>query len=379
MPAKHIEITGRPCKRCKDAEACIVARQEPLCRDCFMNYVRTKAVKRMESYAYTAKNRKMQSERRLLLPVSFGVSSTTLLSLLHGQLERQRNKTGRTGYTLHVLFVDTSVVEPNVPELQTLEQLRDAFPGHDYSVVELASVYQGDPQDVTRELDTSLEPEPEDASMDPKEKLEKLFLSLSSVTARADLISILRRRLAVRFAQANNCSDILWGDSTTNLAARALAETAKGRGFALPWLVADGVSPSGIAFRYPLQDVYKKELVAYTDMASSPLKQLIQPEPAMDVAVSAKNTTIDGLMRQYFDSVQQEYPGIVANVARTSSRLEAASAADAQCRLCQMPVADGRFGIHGWGGDQDNSTNPQGAKLCYGCERSTGGGAELMP
>ncbi|KAK7540294.1 cytoplasmic tRNA 2-thiolation protein 2 [Phyllosticta citricarpa] len=383
MPAKLVDAdpaaTGRPCKRCKDSDACIVARQEPFCRNCFMNYLRTKAVKRMESYAYTAKNRKTTSERKLLLPVSFGVSSTTLVALLHEQLERQRKRTGRTPYTLHVLFIDTSVVEPGNLEVQRLEQLRNAYPGHEYSSVGLASVYQGDQPDLTQEFDVSAAPEVEDVSMDPKEKLEKLFLSLSSVTARADLISILRRRLAVRFAKANNCSDIMWGDSTTNLAARALAETAKGRGFALPWLVADGVSPSGIAFRYPLQDVYKKELLAYVDMASSPLKQLIQPEPAMDVAVSAKNTTIDGLMRQYFDSVQQEYPGIVANVARTSSRLEAASSADEQCRLCQMPVADGRFGIHGWGGDQDNSTNPQGAKLCYGCTRSASGGAELMP
>ncbi|KAK8231869.1 hypothetical protein HDK77DRAFT_492696 [Phyllosticta capitalensis] len=374
MPAKNLD---RLCKRCKASEACIIARQEPHCRECFMGYVQTKAVKRMESFAYTVKNRKTtQTQHRLLLPVSFGVSSTTLLALLHEQLERQRKKSGRTGYFLHVLFVDTSAVEGGMPEVQRLEQLREAFPGHEYSSVDLASIFG---QDVAQDLPDSLQPVLEDASISPKDKLEKLILSLPSATARADVISILRRRLIVRFAQANSCSDVLWGDSTTNLAARALAETAKGRGFALPWLVADGVSPSGVVFKYPLSDVYKKELTAYADMSSSPLKQLIQPEPAVDVAVSAKNTTIDGLMRQYFDSVQNQYPGIVANVARTSSRLEPSSAADEQCQLCQMPVADSRFGIHGWGGDQDNSTNPQGAKFCYGCARSASNGASLMP
>ena len=219
---------------------------------------------------------------------------------------------------------------------------------------------------------------PDHAELAAPERLAALMESLTSATARADVASTLRTRLIVEHAKSTGCEGILWGDSTTKLAGKTLAETAKGRGFSLPWHIADGESPFGVTFNYPLRDVLKKELVAYSNLIEPPLSSLVHDASsnAPQLSMSSKNTTIDDLMKQYFESVEESFPSIVSNVVRTTSKLEgpAASTEDPRCSLCSMPVADGRFGIHGWGGDQQDGVDPASAEtkqgLCYGCTRS---------
>ncbi|KAL1635064.1 Cytoplasmic tRNA 2-thiolation protein 2 [Diplodia intermedia] len=337
MPGKHVDsdpaATGRPCQRCRISEASIIVRTEPLCRDCFVKYVNTKAIKRMESYAYYVKNRSANEERKLLLPVSFGVSSVTLLYLLDEHLKRQTAKTGRTGYALHVLFVDTAAVERDVPGVGTLEKLKEVFPGHEYSSVALADIFENsDAKEVLQAIPEAASADISGEAETAQERLERLILSLPSATSRSDVITILKNRVIVNFAQNHGCKGILWGDSTTKIAEKTLAETAKGRGFSLPWQVSDGMSPYGIVFNYPVRDLLKKELVAHAQLTDPPLTGLIHEEKPTQVSASAKNTTIDDLMKQYFESVERDYPSIVANVVRTSSKLEPATTVDDRCQ-----------------------------------------------
>ena len=223
---------------------------------------------------------------------------------------------------------------------------------------------------------SDLVPSAVEENLPPPEKLGRLFGSLTSATARSDVISTLRNRLVIEHAKSINCEGILWGDSTTRLAEKTLAETAKGRGFSLPWHVADGQSPFGLTFNYPLRDLLKKELVSYIDIVGEHLPSVVLESVPTQASMSSKNTTIDDLMKQYFESVEENFPSIVSNVVRTTGKLEAipTSAAMSRCRLCSMPVSDGRFGIYGWGGDQHGSVNTaesnSGAQLCYGCTRS---------
>lgn len=102
------------------------------------------------------------------------------------------------------------------------------------------------------------------------------------------------------------------------------------------------------------------------------------------MSASNKATTIDDLMIQYFESVEENYPSIVANVVRTSSKLVAGQTAlsDGEngssgkgCGVCGFPVEQGTDGINGWGGDQNDGSGivrMDDAKgiLCYGCSRS---------
>lgn len=344
-------------------------------RDCFTKYVHTKIIKRMESFR--VRHSTVGKQRKLLLPLSFGVSSITLLHILSHHLQTQTGRTGRTGFALHVLFVDTSAVEVSCPDSGRLELVRERYPQHTYSVAQLADIFVGENSMSGLEDQLGISPTTNgEVPTPPQEKLEDLIASLPSATSRSDVITILRTRLIVHDAQELGCEAILWGDSTTRLAERTLAETAKGRGFSLAWQVSDGDTPHGVSFHYPVRNLLKKELVTHADMVSPPLTPLIAGSGPTEASVSSKNTTIDDLMKQYFESVEENYPSIVANVVRTSSKLKAPTVreTDTVCEMCRMPVTDGAFGIHGWGGDQVEaplaSEDGATARLCYGCTRS---------
>lgn len=226
-------------------------------------------------------------------------------------------------------------------------------------------------------------------TLDPEqcnaEKLQSILQQISTATSCADIASVLLNRLLVNLAQKEGSTSILFGDSTTRLAEKTLTSTAKGRGFSLPWAVSDGASPFGMNMYYPMRDLLKKEILTFTTFTTPPIKSLMIPEePGRKIInTTSKNTTIEQLMAQYFESVEESFPSIVANVVRTGSKLLTPEVeVDAQsCGLCGLPVRKGDGGIYGWGGDQSSASKAQkGGKetrskgvLCYGCSRSVNG------
>lgn len=334
-----------------------------------MRYVHTKVIKHMD--AFRVRNAHPNRQRKLLLALSLGASSLTLLHILDHLLETQTSKSGRTGFALSVVFVEPADETLNQ---ERLAKVRQAYPHYEIASLPLHDVFRLLPG---KDGLSGLWPAPAAVETpSPANKLANLFDSLTSATARADVATTLRTRLVVEHAKSSGCEGVLWGDSTTKLAEKTLAETAKGRGFSLPWHVADGETPFGLAFNYPLRDLLKKELVAYVDLVDSPLASLVIDSVPTQASMSSKNTTIDDLMKQYFESVEENFPSIVSNVVRTTGKLEATSITNdvSTCHLCSMPVSDGRFGIHGWGGDQHGIADPirasSGRRLCYGCTRS---------
>lgn len=332
----------------------------------------TKCIKRLETFRVNFAAQDQQ--RRILLPLSFGVASTTLLHILDLHLKTQKSKTGRTGFVIHAILIQDP--EQSLPTEELLEKARENYPDHQYASLPLHDVFRLISDEASlRDLVPKVAVKKHFA---PQEYLAHLINSLTSATARADVLTTLRTRLIVEHAKLSGCESILWGDSTTRLAEKTLAETTKGRGFSLPWQIADGQTPFGINFHYPLRDVLKKELVSYINMAEPQLSTLIYESStgATQASMSSKNTTIDDLMKQYFQSVEDNFPSIVSNVVRTSGKLNRPenTSSDLHCSLCSMPVPGGRFGIHGWGGDQQDGDNAQGIKhsssLCYGCTRS---------
>lgn len=350
-----------------------------------MRYIGSKPLKRLEEYR--VKGASKEHQRTLLLPVSCGVSSVTLLHLLDQQLQSQVDRTGRTGFKLHVLLVDTSREEANAPDVGQLDTLKEGYPRHIYTALTLADVfeYRLDSADCWLDFlphaDSNAIPAPDKNQA----RLHEFLSSMPSATSRSDVLGVLRTRLIVAFAKAKGCESILWGDSTTRLAEKTLAETAKGRGFSLPWQTGEGTSPYGVYFNYPLRDLLKKELLTYSELTSPPLTPLIMKQKSsIQVSVSAKNTTIEDLMSQYFESVELYYPSIVANVVRTSSKLRPpqSPSRDMDCGLCGLPIPDGKSGIYSWAGDQRRETEPwtPGSAdplathgLCYGCARTMHG------
>ena len=345
-------------------------------RKCFLQYVNTKAVKRMETYRVRGSTK---IPKKLLLPLSFGPSSGSLLHILDQHLTGQYERMNRAAYELCVVHIDLFLDATDREESAALlEKYKARFPRHSYSSVGLEEALLLDDIDWSTLNITT--PYAEDIQGPLSERLQELMGSLPSATSRADLISTLKTRLLVEVAKKYGCEGILFGESTTKLAEKTLAETAKGRGFSLPWQVSDGMSPYALTFNYPLRDLLKKELVTFISMTSPPLTDLIiYKESSSRISASSKQTTIDDLMIQYFESVEENYPSIVANVVRTSSKLKPLTGDEtAVCGLCGLPMVEGTDGIFGWGGDQNSTSQPvkdngHDSILCYGCSRSING------
>ncbi|RFU24843.1 hypothetical protein B7463_g11498, partial [Scytalidium lignicola] len=284
-----------------------------------------------------------------------------------------------TTYELHVVYIDIYLAEVDRgSSSEILERFRARYPRHRYSSHGLEDAL------LIESINWSTLKLPQFQSLDSNrplgEQLQEILTSVPSATSRADIVSTLLTRLLVDIAQRNKCESILFADSTTRLAERTLTETAKGRGFSLPWQVSDGISPYGVGFYYPLRDLLKKELVTFTTLTSPLLTDLVlKQDKISEVSTSSKAVTIDDLMTQYFESVEEHYPSIVANVVRTSSKLKPLPQdGDISCCLCGLPVAGGTDGIYGWSGDQNSvSRTPrsdfQDDVLCYGCSRSING------
>lgn len=320
-----------------------------------------------------------KAPKKLLFPLSFGPSSASLLHILDQHLQGQYDRMNRASYELHVVHIDIFVDDADRKDSAALlEEYKTRFPRHAYSSFGLEDALLLDNID-WKALGLT-DPSDDFVHIPGTQKLQALIGSMPSATSRQDVATTLLTQLLVDVAKRNDCESILFGDSTTRLAEKTLAETAKGRGFSLPWQVSDGMSSHGVAFNYPIRDLLKKELVTFTSLTSPPLTDMIvYQNAASHVSASSKLTTIDDLMIQYFESVEQNYPSIVANVVRTSSKLKPMSGdAAAGCGLCGLPVSEGTDGIFGWGGDQNSDPRPvressEERVLCYGCSRSING------
>ncbi|KAJ5620133.1 hypothetical protein N7510_004117 [Penicillium lagena] len=360
MPGKDLV---NPCVDCKDAESLFTVRKRQLCRDCFIHFVGSKVNRHMTKYP-RPKNLEDPCPQ-LLLPLSFGVSSSSLLRQLDADLRRQLNKPRpRKTYDLHILVVDSLTA----PYDQNYEAVQKAFPMHTYSRVPFHSVFEYVPemQDLMREY---AGPQfADDTSRTDQDRLAAFRATISTATSQADVDSVLLTRLVVGFAQKAGCEAVLWGDSDSRLAAKTLAEVAKGRGAALTWRASDGISPWGLRFEYPLRDWSKAELQQYEQACPELADIVVHDEPPSD-NVLTKNLSIDELMMRYVLTQGEKYPGVMANVSRTANKLEASSSDDStSCALCGNIIGNvkGNTGLT----VSSQSGEKQDTQFCYGCMRS---------
>lgn len=367
-----VASTDKICARCNKSSGALAIRNERLCKECFLKYVGNKLTKKLEMNKIRGGFH--EAQKTLLLPVNFDLSSICLLHALDEQLQKRLDSGRHTGYTLHVLCIDESCIREDQSIQDFLPLLKDRFPNCMFSVISLADGFS-----YGIDLDSlAFEPGSKAAhdEVDETQKLRSKITSLPSASSKADVVGILRRRLVAAFARQNGSSSILYSDSSTKLAERTLSETAKGRGGALPWLTSDNSVMDGVPCSYPLRDLLQKELVLYADIVFPSLAPMILPADSGPQIISSKSMTIDGLMSSYFESLEESFPSIVANVVRTSSKLAPRSDVECEqaCDLCKLPIDNSR-----WDGEQRSPTSitPSGAREtqrpmhhCSGCART---------
>ncbi|CVL01247.1 uncharacterized protein FMAN_10424 [Fusarium mangiferae] len=384
--------TSRPCKRCKAEDAAFLLRTDPTCRDCYVQYVAYKLNRRLGALHKDIRSSKKLTTRRYLAGLSFGPSSSVLAQLLTEQARHHSENKASSPFEPVIIHIDTelSYIEGESTAKKLLDEYRRVLPNAMFECVPLKDVL------LVKSIDWSTLPldavTPDD---DPNACLQRLFNALPTLTSRTDLLRQLIRHLLLQKAQEHSCSALLLGHSTTALAALTLSEVANGRGFAVPLQVADGMTTvctygavEGTAAQetgrlefpvyYPLREIFRNELVQYIDLVPS-LKEVVPVNQAgakaRNSVVSHKDLSIEEVMTRYFDSVEEGYAGIVANVVRTTTKLDRVPG-KSLCGSCGMSLdAEGDSRWAGEiGDDAGNGPGPAGAgRLCYGCKRSIHG------
>ncbi|KZL67386.1 phosphotransferase enzyme family protein, partial [Colletotrichum tofieldiae] len=363
---------------------------------CYEQHIAQKVIKRLAQPYKDIKERiatTPDAKAKYLLGLSFGPSSASLVQVLDKNLQGLKDKNLRVAYEVHVVHIDTdlsgaastSSTETSAAS-RVLEKYRERFPNISMQTVPLSDALALDTIDwtVLPALQTDLA---------PALQVKGLLEALPSVTSRVDIMRLLVRHLLLSLALKSGCHALMLGCTTTALAELTLAETAKGRGFAVPWQVGDGPVPvttfsrqgaegevaeakekATISVYYLLRDVFRREIITYAGLIKPPMKDLIQDAgPSSSTIVSHKELSIEDVMARYFEEVEESYPSVVANVVRTSAKLTRENDGDA-CAVCGMDLDE--QGEARWKGEigddpDDNKRRKQTAgRLCYGCERS---------
>ena len=451
--AAAVDTAAQVCKRCKENTAAINMRAEIVCpyatspiplrhclylsfllqstqnadvsflhaRTCFTQFIAGKVVKRMEVLNRETKI-PLSETKKLMIGLSFGPASSAMVRILNRTVHKHEAKKRRGGLVDYVVIhVDTSLRmkdSENGPKTEAealLERYRAAFPEFPMHLIPLSHVME-----LENHIDwKNLPPLNSDLAREPERQLEDMISRLPSTTSRADIMRLFVRHILIDEAVQRSCTALLLGHTTTALAETTLAEAAKGRGFAVPWLVADGDNPVPVAglvsesvvcngkkqgsntqhneetellpststtipVYYPLRDVFRKEVLLFNGHVMPPLTPLVQQESrsrgSSSTVVSHKNLSIEDIMRRYFVHVEENYPSIVANVVRTSTKLgrpgfEDNCAAKTTCGLCGLGLD--KLGDERWRGeigrDRADIQAESSKGLCYGCERSLRG------
>ncbi|EPE03280.1 cytoplasmic trna 2-thiolation protein 2 [Ophiostoma piceae UAMH 11346] len=431
------------CRKCKDKEAVHNIRSDNFCSECFCQFVATKTVKRLEVLNRDKRNLhngRPNGSKTFYSGLSFGASSSALIDILE-QITLSRLSRGKdASFALHVIHIDTDLQDSSdtaaaptqsIPGAEKrLDLWRARYPRFTFERVPLVQVLALNTIDWA-----ALQPPPHDATASSEiterteqaarpttlQDLRNLLANLPSATSRRDILELLVRRLLIARATASwkadvqttdkpsgktiqKCDALLFGYSTTALAERTLVETAKGRGFSLPWQINDGPVDDGeghsLPLYYPVRELFRNELVQYTNACQPPLTEgglivsAASTSSGTDQAsavVSHRELSIEEVLTRYFADVEVNYPSVVANVVRTTAKLERHGhdedgAVDASkgegrrsagCRVCGMPLDEA--GNERWRGEIGRLDGPEGRprtgmdRLCYGCDRSIHG------
>lgn len=305
---------------------------------------------------------------QLLLPLSLGVSSSTLLYMLDTELHRRlANAHTKKPYNLQVLVIEPStILSSNAPYDKNYEALQAAFPMHTYTRVPFHSIFDYVPDMKEIMLEYAGPQFTDNTSLNSESRLAAFRTTITTPTSKSDLDQVLLTRLVVGFAKQTGCDTVLWGDSDSRLAAKTLAGAAKGRGASLTWQVSDGMSPWGVGFEFPSRDLSKIELEQFASCCPELADIIIPGQPVSD-NILTKNLSIDELMMRYVLTQGEKYRGIMSNVSRTANKLQSTHDANsAKCSLCGALVDN----VEGNDSAIAASIDDQGSQFCYGCLRS---------
>nr|XP_024657386.1 cytoplasmic tRNA 2-thiolation protein 2-like [Maylandia zebra] len=352
---------SKKCVKCKEAPAALVIRAgDAYCRLCFKDFFIHKFK------AVLGKNRIIFPGEKVLLAVSGGPSSCSMLRQVQEGLSQKANKKLR--FVPGVAFIDEgAAIGQSVEERQrTVAELQAVFQatGFPFYILPLeqvldlpASVVATNPSPSEQpasaykaavhhfvETDCSNFPRPQEPkkTLLPRVQeshtlmLQQLLGSVKTLTAREELLNTLRQHLLVHTARTEGYSKLMLGDSCTRLAVKLLTSISLGRGAQLAQDTGFSDSRYGdIILVRPMRDYSAKEVAYYNHLFTVPYVVI----PSVDTKTVDK-ASIQRLTESFVTKLQTDFPSTVSTIYRTSEKLQTAcrkrSGADGcdRCLLC---------------------------------------------
>ncbi|OBA23588.1 hypothetical protein METBIDRAFT_36535 [Metschnikowia bicuspidata var. bicuspidata NRRL YB-4993] len=340
-PVQYLpELSSDVCQRCKDLPAVLVSRKEKFCAKCFIWFMRGKQRKQMLDDRYKVKYGAIAERlgvQRVLLPLSFGVSSLVLFDMIASLLQEQNlMHKGKQGFELVVVHLQE--------DQQSRSELFQALAGN-YTPVSIQYVEVDlDLYPVDTRVRLAVSPEFDvvaDADVSRSESVAQLLEKSASRSLKADLRGLIYEEIFNNIAVREQCETLLYGHSMTRLANEVIALTVKGRGLRIHEAVADRTSSymgKDLHVIFPLRDILFAEVKAVLKLSDGLSKYAVLPVAQGPRPV--KNMTVHDLTTQYFDGLDATgYASTASTVVKTAEKLGGPrSEAPDLCQVCGAAI-----------------------------------------
>ncbi|EMR10325.1 hypothetical protein PNEG_01581 [Pneumocystis murina B123] len=365
------------CGRCKEKESSFFSKSEAFCSQCFIIYIKRKFHKTLESFF---KEDISFKNNKALIAVSEG-TSLALIKFFSENSDKFKFK--RYFNILDFIHIeeDGSVKEVSNSSYIS-EKINEMLPESLFFLINLKNYILNSDENIKLFWDKM-----SDAllgsqiSKESVGSLNDLLSPLSSTTSRMDILKCIRNNIIYNFAEKNGYNVIIFGDTISSIASKIISETAKGRGYSIPWETRGKIKQHlyDIWLLRPMKDILRQEAYYFLEINGiQNIKKFYH-----------KATTIDELVDRYFDDLEKNNPSFLFTVAKTSAKLQVPEIKDTKeysnsefCFICQMPKENN---VNDWlkkialdKNDLSNVTNTEinenyenylnrTKDVCYGC------------
>lgn len=269
--------------------------------------------------------------QKVLLPLSFGVSSLVLLDmtacLLQEQMEGHKGRCAFELVVVHIIEGGKSK-RPEFDELaKKYHPVSIKYVEHDlnkYSAADFKAISVSPTYDVVGEAAQ-------------EDDIAKLLQNSSSRSLREDLRNVVYGDIFRHVACEEGCQTLLYGHSMTRLANEVLSLTVKGRGLTIHDAIADKSITYGnnqIHVIFPLRDILFAEVNAVFQLREG-LSQF-QVQQLKPPSRLIKNMTVEDLTTEYFENLDATgYASTASAVVKTAEKLGGPTQAKkGVCQIC---------------------------------------------
>ncbi|XP_015223492.2 cytoplasmic tRNA 2-thiolation protein 2 isoform X2 [Lepisosteus oculatus] len=370
-----IPSVSQKCVKCKEGSAVLVIRVgDAFCRGCFKEYFVHKF------RAMLGKTRLIFPGEKVLLALSGGPASSSMLSQVQEGLSREAPKKLR--FIPGIVYIDEGSacgqsLEERAGRIAQMESIFQAT-GFPFYVVHLEEVFRlpssvlqcvssipGKPggcykaavdqfiqlstntqteksnafasqdsqlfeaQSRLSELSTQDRPEEEvrtsggrpfTFTLQETKAVERLLDSVKTLTAKEQILQMLRHHLIVHTARVKGYSKVMMGDSCSRLAVKLLSNISLGRGASLAMDTGFSDPRYGdITIIRPMREYSSKEIAFYNKMFG--VSSVFIPNLGTKAPEKA---SIQRLTESFVNKLQMDFPSTISTIYRTSEKLNTA-------------------------------------------------------